>query len=105
MEKIIRKWINMNLICKCAYLSVCVLFIMIPFTGLVLESLNISIVRIEIIFGIYILSVIFSILARKWKLIFIATVGGLILWALTIGMSEVLWYYLKVWFGIDISYR
>ena len=96
MEKFIKKWKNLNLFSKCSYLSVCLLFIMIPFTGLILESLNISIIKFEIILGIYVLSIIFSILA---------TIGGLVLWAITIGIAEVLWYYLKSWFGVDISYR
>ncbi len=105
MEKFIKKWKNLNLFNKCSYLSVCLLFIMIPFTGLILESLNISIIKYEIIWGIYVLSIIFSILTKNWKLILIATIGGLALWAITIGISEILWYYLKSWFGIDISYR
>ena len=105
MEKFIKKWKNLNLFIKCSYLSVCLLFIMIPFTGLILESLNISIIKFEIILGIYVLSIIFSILAKNWKLILIATIGGLVLWAITIGIAEVLWYYLKSWFGVDISYR
>ena len=105
MEKFIKKLKNLNLFSKCSYLSVCLLFIMIPFTGLILESLNISIIKFEIILGIYVLSIIFSILAKNWKLILIATIGGLVLWAITIGIAEVLWYYLKSWFGVDISYR
>ena len=105
MEKFIKKWKNLNLFSKYSYLSVCLLFIMIPFTGLILESLNISIIKFEIILGIYVLSIIFSILAKNWKLILIATIGGLVLWAITIGIAEVLWYYLKSWFGVDISYR
>lgn len=105
MENLIKKWKNGNLFSKCSYLSVCLLFIMIPFTGLVLESLNISIIKFEIIFGMYVLSIIFSILAKNWKLILIATIGALVLWAITIGVAEILWYYLKSWFGIDISYR
>ena len=105
MEKFIKKWKSLNLFSKCSYLSVCLLFIMIPFTGLILESLNISIIKFEIILGIYVLSIIFSILAKNWKLILIATIGGLVLWAITIGIAEVLWYYLKSWFGVDISYR
>lgn len=105
MEKFIKKWKNLNSFSKCSYLSVCLLFIMIPFTGLILESLNISIIKFEIILGIYVLSIIFSILAKNWKLILIATIGGLVLWAITIGIAEVLWYYLKSWFGVDISYR
>lgn len=95
MKEFIIKWKNSNLFNKCSYLSVCVLFIIIPFTGLVLESLNISIIKFEIIGGIYILSIIFSILAKNWKLILIATIGGLVLWAITIGIAEILWYYLK----------
>ena len=95
MKKIRKKWENMNLFSKCSYLSVCLLFFLIPFTGLVLESLNISIIKFEIILGIYILSIIFSMLAKKWKLMIIATVGALLLWAITIGIAEILWYYYK----------
>lgn len=105
MEKIRKKWSSMDLFGKCSYLSVGLLFFLIPFTGLVLESLNISIIKFEIILGIYVLSIICSILAKKWKLIIIATVGALLLWAITIGIAEILWYYLKSWFNIDISYR
>ena len=105
MENWIKKWKNQNFFSKCSYLSVCLLFIMIPFTGLVLESLNISIIEFEIIFEMYVLSIIFSILAKNWKLILIATIGALVLWAITIGVAENLWYCLKYWFGIDISYR
>lgn len=78
---------------------------MIPFTGLILESLNISIICFEFIFGLYVFSIVLSILAKEWKLILISTFGGLILWAMTIGISEILWYYLKYWFDIDISNR
>lgn len=77
MEKIRKKWSSMDLFGKCSYLSVGLLFFLIPFTGLVLESLNISIIKFEIILGIYVLSIICSILAKKWKLIIIATVGGI----------------------------
>lgn len=90
MEKIRKKWSSMDLFGKCSYLSVGLLFFLIPFTGLVLESLNISIIKFEIILGIYVLSIICSILAKKWKLIIIATVGALLLWAITIGIAEIL---------------
>ena len=103
IKKIRKKWSSMDLFSKCSYLSVCLLFFLIPFTGLVLESLNISIIKFEIILGVYVLSIIFSILAKKWKLIIIATVGALLLWAITIGIAEILWYYLKSWFDIDLS--
>lgn len=77
MKEFIIKWKNMNIFNKCSYLLVCVLFIMNPFTGLILESLNMSIIKFEIIFGIYVLSIIFSLLAKNWKMILIATIGGL----------------------------
>ena len=105
MAKLYDKWQKMNLLEKCAYLSVCLLFFTIPFTGLILESFNISIINMEFIYGLYLISILFSVLAKKWKLVLIATIGGLVLWAVTIGIAEVLWYYLKTWFGIDISYR
>ncbi len=71
MEKILKAWKNSNIFGKCAYLSLCLLFFMIPFTGLILELLNISIINIEFIYGIYVISIIFSVLAKKWKLVLI----------------------------------
>lgn len=53
MEKIRKKWSSMDLFGKCSYLSVGLLFFLIPFTGLVLESLNISIIKFEIILGMF----------------------------------------------------
>ena len=88
MENWIKKWKNQNFFSKCSYLSVCLLFIMIPFTGLVLESLNISIIEFEIIFEMYVLSIIFSILAKNWKLILIATIGALVLRIISLAERE-----------------
>ena len=105
IKRVILKWKDMHFFCKCSYLLICILFIMIPFTGLILESFNISIISFNFILGIYVLCIVFSILAKDWKMILIATVGGLMVWAITIGIAEVLWYYLNAWFGIDISYR
>ena len=95
----------MNLVTKISYVLVLILFTIIPFTGLVLESLNINIISLNMIFALYILTIVASLLAKQWKLIFVATIGSMIIWAITLGLSEVLWYCLKEFYGIDISYR
>lgn len=103
--KKIREFKKMNLLTRCSYILLTVLFTIIPFTGLILESLNIKIISFDMIFALYILTIIVSLLAKQWKLIIIATFGSLVILAITIGISEVAWYYLKELFGIDISYR
>lgn len=95
----------MNLITKISYILLITLFVIIPFTGLVLESLNINIISLNMIFALYILTIVASLLAKQWKLIVAATIGSMIIWAITLGLSEVLWYYLKEYYGIYISYR
>ncbi|MDU5324773.1 MAG: hypothetical protein E6149_08880, partial [Peptoniphilus harei] len=89
---------------KVSYISLIVLFVLIPFTGLVLESFNIHIVTFNMIFGLYIFTVLTALIAKQWKLIVMATIGSLLIWAVTMGLSEVLWYCLKKYFDIDISY-
>ena len=96
---------KMNLITKISYILLITLFVIIPVTGLVLESLNINIISLNMIFALYILTIVASLMAKQWKLIVVATIGSMIIWAITLGLSEVLWYYLKEFFGIDISYR
>ena len=104
-EKIMETWKKENLICKIAYILTCVLFFWIPFEGLVLESLNLHLLGYEGVRILYIFTIICAIAARKWKLVLLVVVGTFLVWVATLGLSEVLWYYLKTWFGIDISYR
>lgn len=101
----IRNFKKMNLITKISYILLITLFVIIPFTGLVLESLNINIISLNMIFALYILTIVASLMAKQWKLIVVATIGSMIIWAITLGLSEVLWYYLKEFYGTDISYR
>lgn len=101
----IRNFKKMNLITKISYILLITLFVIIPFTGLVLESLNINIISLNMIFALYILTIVASLMAKQWKLIVVATIGSMIIWAITLDLSEVLWYYLKEFYGIDISYR
>lgn len=105
MSSIANKIEKMNLRTKLAYLLVMVLLFTIPFTGLVLESMNINIINFNMILGLYAFTVLASLIAKQWKLVIIATIGSMIIWAITLGLSEVLWYCLKEFFGMDISYR
>ncbi len=105
MSEKIRNFKKMNLITKCSYILVAILFAIIPFTGLVLESLNINVISFNMIFALYFLTIVVSLFAKQWKLVIVATIGSMIIWAITLGVSEVLWYYLKELFGIDISFR
>lgn len=105
MKEKIKKFENMNLVTKISYVLVLILFTIIPFTGLVLESLNINIISLDMIFALYILTLVVCLIAKQWKLIVVATIGSMMIWAITLGLSEVLWYYLKEFYGIDISYR
>ena len=97
MDKVLLKRIS--------HILLVILFISIPFTGLVLESLDINIITFNMIFGLYILTILTLILTKQWKLIIIATIGTILIWAITLGLSELLWYLLKRYFDIDISYR
>lgn len=105
MSEKIRNFKKMNLMTKSSYILVAILLVIIPFTGLVLESLNIKVISFYMIFDLYILTIVVSLFAKQWKLVIVATIGSMIIWAITLGVSEVLWYYLKALFGIDISYR
>ena len=90
---------------KMAYLFTGLLFFLIPFSGLVLESLNIHWIGFESLFFLYLFSIGLSLMAREWKLALVVCSGTIAIYALTLGVSEVLWYYLKTWFAVDISYR
>ncbi len=105
MDSILGKYKKMNIFNKSAYIGVCALMILIPFTGLILESFNIHIITSDMLYALYIFNIIICVLTKNWKLLFVTAVGSLFMWALTMGMAEVLWYYLKIWFDIDISYR
>lgn len=105
MSEKIRNFKKMNLITKSSYILVIILFTIIPFTGLTLEPLNINVISFYMIFALYILTIVVSLLAKQWKLAIVATIGSMIIWAITLGISEVLWYYLKELFVIDISHR
>lgn len=95
MSEKLKNFKMMNLITKIAYILVAILFIKIPFTGLVLESLNINVISFDMIFALNLLTIVVSLLAKQWKLAIIATIGSMIIWAITLGISEVMWYYLK----------
>lgn len=41
------------------------------------------------------------LITKQWKLIVLGTLITVLLWALTIGLAEVLWYVLKKYFDID----
>lgn len=75
------------------------------FEGLVLESFNLSLLGYQEFYFLYIVSIICSFFTKKCDLILMAVIGPVIAWALTLGLAEVLWYYLLTWFHIDISYR
>ncbi len=100
-----RKRMDKVLLKRISHILLVILFISIPFTGLVLESLDINIITFNMIFGLYILTILTLILTKQWKLIIIATIGTILIWAITLGLSELLWYLLKRYFDIDISYR
>ena len=105
MLKKLRNFKNLSFINKYSYILAAILFISIPSTGLVLESLNINIISFEMIFALYVLTLLVSLLGKSLKLAILVTIGSLIIWAITLGVSEVLCYLLKEYFDIDISYR
>lgn len=105
MKNFREKWKKLNWIARIAYILVGILFLIIPIEGLIFESFNMTLVDYNTVLGLYILTIIISLFSKQWKLALVAAVGGMVIFAATIGLSEVLWYYLKQWFGIDISYR
>ncbi len=70
-----------------------------------LESLNLQLLGAQGVYVLFIVTIIFTLIARRWKLTLVTVVGALFIYAAVIGIAEVLWYYLKNWFDIDISYR
>lgn len=78
---------------------------MIPFSGLVLDSFNIGGMSLEVVYGLCIIIMILSLVTRQWKYFFIAPIGSLLMFSITLGLSEFLWWFLLENFDIDISYR
>lgn len=106
MQQMMNMWKQLNFAGKTAYLLTGLLFVLIPFEGLVLESVNLPIPGIyTIVSTLYWAAILFAAISKQWKLLAVAALGTWLLWAWTIGLAEVLWYYLNTWFGIDISYR
>ncbi|MDY2795381.1 hypothetical protein [Peptostreptococcus porci] len=105
MKRFEAKWKKLSCMSRIEYILVGILFLIIPIEGLIFESFNVTLVDYKIVLGIYILAIVISLLSRQWKLALIVIVGGILVLAITIGLSEVLGYYLKEWFGIDISHR
>ena len=105
MKYFIQKWHKETWLGKIAYLFTAFLFFWILFEGLILESINIHILGIRGVWAIYYMTLFVALVARKWKLFFITLIGVYFLYGCVILGSEILWYYLQKWFGIDISYR
>ncbi len=106
MKYIPTKWMELTWIGRAAYIAAGLLFILMVVEGLVLESLGMSIPgAVALVDGLYVATIVLALFAKQWKLAVIVFVGFWLLWAFLMGVSEVLWYYLKTWFGIDISYR
>lgn len=101
MNGTIEKWSQKSWICKITYLLTGVLFFWFPFEGLVLEPFGLHLLGFQGIFGLYIVTMICAIIAKKWLLLFVVAVGFWFIYAATLGFSEVLWYYLKTFFDID----
>ncbi len=105
MKKITERWKGANWLCRISYLLIGLLFFWIPFEGLVLESFDLHFLGAQGVYALYIATIISTVIARRWKLTLLTIVGALLIYAAVIGIAEVLWYYLKTWFDIDISYR
>lgn len=90
---------------KSAYLLTALLFVTIPFAGLVLEPLGIVLIGFPHFAVLYVGAIACSVLAGKWRLVLVVALGGLYVWGGTIFFAEVLWYYFKDVFGIDLYPR
>lgn len=99
------KWKELNWLSRLAYILVVIMLLSLPIEGLIFESFDIAIIDIDVIIVLHYVSTAVALLARQWKLALVAFVGFYVSYGITIGLSEVLWYYLKAWVGIDISYR
>ena len=96
------KWKELNWLSRVAYILVAITLLSLPIEGLIFESFDIAIIDIDVLIVLHYVSTAIAMFARQWKLAF---VGFYVSYGITIGLSEVLWYYLKAWVGIDISYR
>ena len=105
IKHVLQKWHSETLLGKIAYTLTSFLFFWIFFEGLILESFNIHLLGINGVLATYYIALFVALLARKWKLFFATFIGFYILYGGVILGSEILWYYLQKWFGIDISYR
>ncbi|MBO6417471.1 hypothetical protein ACK4CS_17945 [Enterococcus gallinarum] len=101
----ISNWKNSDLLTKVGLAIAGLVFVVIPFSGLVLESFGIKLVRFNFLFFLYVLAELCFLLSKKWKYAVIFTFGCIVLFAITLGLSEALWYYLDKYFNIDISNR
>lgn len=105
MNGSIEKWSEKSWICKIAYLLTGVLFFWLPFEGLVLGAFSLHLLGFQGIWGLYIAALICAIIAKKWLLLFIVAVGFWLIFAAVLGLAEVLWYYSKFFFDIDLFIR
>lgn len=99
------KWKELNWLSRVAYILVAITLLSLPIEGLIFESFDIAIIDIDVLIVLHYVSTAIAMFARQWKLALVAFVGFYVSYGITIGLSEVLWYYLKAWVGIDISYR
>ena len=104
MTKYIDKWKQLSLLAKIAYILVGTLFIIIPIE-LMIEALGNPIIGMDILEKWYILAIVTSLLAKKWKLAIITFVGGILVYSFMIGMAEFVGWYFNIAYGIDISGR
>ncbi|MDY6065672.1 MAG: hypothetical protein SPI59_05020 [Finegoldia sp.] len=105
IENFKERWKDMNFLSRPAHILVGLLFFIIPFEMLVIESFSYGLFDAEFVFFLYILSIIVAIIAREFKLALVALLGGFIVLFITYFTADALCYYLKKFFDIDISHR
>lgn len=94
-------WKQESWIGKISYLLTGILFIWLPFEGLVLNLFfDIQVIGFDGGYALYIVTMICAIIARKWLLLLVVAFGTIFIFAAMIGIAEVLGYYLHTWFGI-----